>query len=335
MRNDDYEAFRPYLQPEMRLEMGIPLVGGGVFRDWAIISESAEDKLLVQISRDVLPTNVRIDLGFILDVSITIKDEVYTCSGIVVEKFGARILRIQLFGVFNLRERRQYFRLDINLKIKYALVTDESWSEVESDWELRKNLEHIKFQGLDEVALAEARARYGKPKEREWREMLRSEVNLGGGGIGIRLPEPVSPDQLICLVVHLPLNPPREIQAVAQVLMVKPPEQRGRRMIYEAGMQFVCMNDKDRELIFQHISISQLEYLRETADRRDLTFAERSELSKAEKRRRLLIRILWSGLFLVLTSYLVRYFIYYEQEHPSNEIQRTYEKAIRQYRHLD
>ena len=32
MANDAYEAFRPYLQPEMRLEMGIPLSGGGVFR---------------------------------------------------------------------------------------------------------------------------------------------------------------------------------------------------------------------------------------------------------------------------------------------------------------
>ena len=110
MANDAYEAFRPYLQPEMRLEMGIPLSGGGVFRDWAVISESVEDKLLVQISRDMLPANVRIDIGFILDVSITIKENVYTCPGIVVEKSGARVMRIQLFGVFNLRERRQFFR---------------------------------------------------------------------------------------------------------------------------------------------------------------------------------------------------------------------------------
>jgi hypothetical protein len=335
MQIDEYEAFRPYLQLEMRLEIGIPLLGGGVFRDWAIIIESSENKLLVEISRDVLPANVRLEVGFILDVCITIKEEAYTCGGIVVEKLGARMLWIQLFGVFNLRERRQYFRLDINLRIKYALVTTESWNEVESDWQRRRDLERLKFQGFDEFALAAERARYAPAVQRQWREMLRSEVNLGGGGIGIRLPEPVIRDQLICLVVHLPLNPPREIQAVAQVLVLKPPEQRGRRMVYEAGMQFVLLDDKDRELIFQHLSVSQIEFLRETANRRDIPVVEPREQSKAERRRLVLLRSVWTVILLLLAVSLVRYLVSYDRNHPSDEIQKTYEKAIRQYRHQD
>ena len=335
MQNDEYEAIRPYLQQKMRLEIGIPLTGGGVFRDWAIIIESSENKLLVQISRDVLPANVRIDVGFILDVSVTIKTEVYTCGGIVVEKLGERMSRIRLFGVFNLRDRRQYFRLDINLRIKYALVTTEDWSAVEGDWGRRRDLERLKFQGFDEFALAAEMARYAPVVQRQWRELLKSEVNLGGGGIGIRLPEPVTRDQLICLVVHLPLNPPRDIQAVAQVLALKPPEQRGRHIVYEAGMQFVLLDDKDRELIFQHLSVSQIEYLRETASRRDVAVVGPRELSEAERRRMVLLRTVWTTIFLMLTVYLVRYLVYYNETHPADEIQKTYEKAIRQYRHQD
>ena len=315
--------------------MGIPLTGGGVFREWAIINDSAEDRLLVQISRDVLPANVRIDVGFILDVSVKIKEDIFTCPAIVTEKLEEKTLWIRLFGAFNLREKRQFYRMDISLKIKYALVTTETRNEVELDWELRKNLEAIKFQGFDEFALAAEKARYGRPVERAWRELLRSEVNLGGGGIGIRLPEPVQRDQLIVLVVYLPLNPPREIQAVAQVMMAKPPEQRGKRTVYEAGMQFVFLDDKDRDLIFQHISVAQVERLRDTADRREPIVVARRELSQAEKTRRALMRTLWTVFVVVAIFYFFKFLDYYEKEHPASGIGGTYEKAIRQYRHLD
>jgi hypothetical protein len=333
MQQDDYEAYRPYLQPDMRLEMGIPLTGGGVFRDWAIVSEFTDDKLLVQISRDVLPANVRIDVGFVMDVSVVIKQNTYTCGGIVTAKDGARVMWVQLFGQFKLREKRQFFRLDINLKIEYALVTDEDRSEVEADWHRRKDLEYLNYQGFDDAALAAERALIGPVKERNWRKLIRTEVNLGGGGIGIRLPEPVAREQLICLVVHLPLNPPRQVQAVAQVMMVKPGESRGRRTFYEAGMQFAFLDDKDRELIFQHVSQAQIENLRETASRRDLPVLERRERTPAEKRRLALMQGLWLVLFLILTFYLVNYLITYQETHPPNEIHRTYEKAIKEYRH--
>jgi hypothetical protein len=339
MKNDEYEAYRPCLQDGMRVEVGIPLTGGGVFRDWGVIKESGGeklDRLLIQLSRDVLPANVRIDPGFLLDVSVTLKKETYTCSGIVHEKIEQRVFWVQLFGPFNLKERRQFFRINVNMKLQYALVPqDESWTELERDWTLRKDLEHLKFQGLDEYALAAERARYGRPKERDWKMMLRCEVNLSGGGVGMLLPEPAQLDQFICLIVYVPGDQPREIQAVTQVLMAKPPEQRGRKTVYEVGMQFVGLDDKDREIIFQHISRSQIEYLRETAERRDPVYVEKRELTPAEKRRRLIIRVLGLILFLLLAYWLTEYLSFYEKVHPPNEIGTTYEKAIKQYRHLD
>lgn len=339
MKNDEYDSYRPYLQDGMRLEVGIPLTGGGVFRDWGIIKETGGeklDRLLVQLSRELLPSNVRIDPGFLLDVSITVKKEVYTCSGIVHEKIEQRTFWVQLFGPFNLRERRQFFRITVEMKLQYAVVgADESWNDLEKDWTLRKELEHLKFQGLDEFALAAERARYGKPKERNWKMLLRCEVNLSGGGVGMRLPEPVGLDQFISLIIYVPGEPPREIQAVTQVLMAKPPEQRGRKTVYEAGMQFVCLDDKDREIIFQHISRSQIEYLRETAERRDPVYVPKRELTPAEKRRRLIIRVLGFILFLIICYYLTEYLSFYERVHPPNEIGSTYEKALKKYRHMD
>ena len=45
------------------------------------------------------------------------------------------------------------------------------------------------------------------------------------------------------------------------------------------------------------------------------------------------MRTLWTVLVLILIFFLVRYAIRYESGPPANEIQKTYEKAIRQYRH--
>ena len=132
------------------------------------------------------------------------------------------------------------------------------------------------------------------------------------------------------------INPPREIQAVAQVLMVKPPtEAKGRRATFEAGMQFLFLDDKDRELIFQHISVSQLEYLRRIADKRDLEEDVERTISQRERTRRLVTRSIGVVIFLAIAYYLFNYFAYYSAVHPANEIGSTYEKAIKKYRHID
>ena len=131
MQEDYYAAYREHLRQWMRIEIGIPLLGGGVFRDWAIIIESREDELTGQISRDVLPANVRVDVGFILDVSVWIKKEVYTCSGIVVERTSGRVLKIRLFGSFTLRERRQFFRIELNLRLRYAVMANPNLKDVD------------------------------------------------------------------------------------------------------------------------------------------------------------------------------------------------------------
>lgn len=331
MKNDYYAGYREYLREGMRIETGIPLSGGGTFRDWAVVIESGQDQLLAQISRDVLPANVRVDVGCILDVSVSIKQEVYTCSGIVTDKLGGRVLRIQLFGSFSLRERRRFFRIDLNLSVKYAIINDASRSDVEKDWVARKDLEHMNCQGYDEFAMAVQKARFVPRVKLDWHEMLWAEVNLGGGGLGIGLPEAVKPDQLICLDIQLPLTPPRQIQAVAEVLAVKPKEKKGGGVYYDVGMQFAFLDERDRNLIFQHISVSQIAHLRKVADRRDIIDLHEGSGSPARWQQGLR-RALWGIITLTAVFYLVSYLIQYRQTGPPNQIQKTYEKAIRQYR---
>lgn len=336
MAEDFYAEYRDHLREGMRIEIGIPLSAGGIFRDWAIISDSSQDLVQAQISRDVLPANVRIDVGTILDVSIWIKKDVYTCSGIVIEKLDARMLRIRLFGNFTLRERRQFFRIRLNLRIKYALLHDARRGDVEKDWAHRRDIEHMKFQGYDDFVIASQKARYLPVLKLEWQDILWSEVGLGGGGILIALPEPVQPDQFLNLQLLLPLTPPRLVEAVGQVIHVMAPQvQKGGDSLYPSGIQFVFLDERDRDLIFRHISATQIDHLRAVSDRREIYDSPSPETSQPLRWQQVLVKRLWVILFLIVLFYVVRYFIHYQQAGPSNEIQKTYEKAIRQYRHED
>jgi hypothetical protein len=334
MQEDHYSAYREYLRQGMRVEIGIPLSGGGVFRDWAIIGAGSGDDLQVQISRDVLPANVRVDVGFILDVSVWIKKEVYTCSGIVTAREGGRVLRIQLFGAFTLRERRQFFRMDLNLKVRWALVTCENRRDVELDWEHRKDLEHMKFQGYDQVVIAAQQARYRPASELDWQETRWSEINLGGGGVLVRLPEPFAPERLLCLALHLPLNPPRQVHAVAEVVHVMPPRtHKDGNVYFPTGVRFVFLDERDRDLVFRHISVTQIAYLRRIAELREPEVLRPAPLAAPLSWQQLLVRSLWALLVLILSYYGFRYLVSFREAGSPNEIKDTYQKAIKQYRH--
>lgn len=335
MPDDQYAAYRDYLREGVRIEVGIPLSGGGIFRDWAIIQQAAGDELLAQISRDVLPANVRVDEGFILDVSVWVKTDVYTCSGIVVERFAeGRQLRIRLFGEFTLRERRQFFRSYLELRLKYARAGDVSRQDLQNDWERRKDLEQMKFQGYDDFVIAGHKARYHPVAEFQWRDLPWSEVNLGGGGICLRLREPVQTEELLALEISLPLTPPRQVHAVAQVIYVMPLTDQKGEEIYRAGMQFLFLDERDRDLIFRLISVTQIQYLRNAAENREPRELEQpaaTESGAGRQARNLLLTLL----FLLLACYVIWSVIRYQRSAPPNEIQNTYEKAIRQYRHQE
>ena len=334
MPEDYYAAYREHLRKGMRIEIGIPLLGGGVFRDWAIIVAAQADEVLAQISRDVLPANVRVDVGFILDVSVWIRKEVYTCSGIVTERQGGRVLGIRLFGAFTLRERRQFFRIDLNLRLRYALLGNPNRRDVERDWEQRRDLEHMKFQGYDQFVIAAQQARYRPSVPLDWHDILSAEVNLGGGGLCIRMPEQVHPEKLLSLEIHLPFKPPRKIQTVVEVVHVMAPKVRKDGATYfTLGVRFVYLDERDRDLIFRHISVTQIAHLRKIADTRELEQSEQNGAPVPLGWRQKLPRLLWALFFLILTIYLVRYLIHFKEAGSPNEIGKTYEKAIREYRH--
>ena len=335
MQDDQYASYRVYLRDGMRIEVGIPLSGGGVFRDWAVVHELVEDELSVQISRDILPTEVHIEEGDILDVTVSVRNEAYTCSGIVTGKSGRKELRIRLFGQFMLRERRQFFRISLNLRVRAAQLPDGRLEDNERDWEQRRDAEHMKFQGYDQPAIAAYLSKYQPSVTLEWHDMLYTELSLSGGGICVNLPERLQPEQLVALEIHLPLDPPRLVQGVGQVIHVIPKEQKKDGPQFATGLKFVLLDERDRDLLFRQISSAQIEYLRNLADRRDFRQDRHDAPGEGVGWRRVAARSLWALVSIALVYCLARYLVQYSERGAPGQIEKTYEQSLRKYRHMD
>ncbi len=332
MQKENQESFGPYLLPEMRLGIGLPLSGGGLFKDTAVITKAGNAALLIGLAGGEPPEGVCSEVGSILSASVTVDDKLYNCGAIVTEKHEAGALKIQLFGLFSPGGATEVLRLNGEMKVRYAAPKEMDAKEIENEWDRRRHLEHIQFQALSDLALAAERARVRPPRELDWHDLKRGSVSLGVYGIGIRMTERMQPGQLLFLDLHLPMNVPRQVWAVAEVLAVKAPEQVGRRSYHECWMQFVHLHERDRELILQHISVAQRGQLRENAVQDEADEHDPIDLPATKKRRGVVLPVLSALLLAALVLILINIFTR-SGPSQSGEIQRTYEKAIRQYRH--
>ena len=138
------------------------------------------------------------------------------------------------------------------------------------------------------------------------------------------------------LELHIPLTPPRLVQAVARVVHVKPPRVlKDGSSRYDAGMQFLFLDERDRDLVFRQISVAQIEHLRKMADRREADDLNRPRAALPLTSRQIAVRALWALLFLLAAYALGRYMVSYGSAPHSNPIQKTYEQSIKKYRHID
>ena len=142
--------------------------------------------------------------------------------------------------------------------------------------------------------------------------------------------------EYVLLEIFVP-TPERVVDVVGRVVFANRNFAAGNDHEYfNTGVQFVYLDESDRDAIVNYISTIQLKrirQLRETYMYRG--FPEDEDLFDASKELlfpRSVGRNLIILLFLVIVSLLTSYFWHYSQEHPKGEIQRTFENSVRQFR---
>lgn len=360
----DMDLYSRYFPVGKKVEVGIPLPNADVFKDWAIIHEIDEDLVSLQLSRDVLPAEVSLRYGQILELRSGDENNVYCCRAIVVSEGDARELLLRLIGEIVSNELREFYRIDAFLPIKYFVSQEQNIDRLHKEWEERRTrrqqleIEHKDLRWNSELLPAGAelpheRLHYSletdgvemapeqsmsevEAQQDSWDTIIPLAANISGGGLRIITHQGFEDGEYTLLEIFVP-SPQRVIDVIGRVVFANRNYAAGSdREYFNTGVQFVYIEERDRDAIVTYISTIQLKRIRQLRERYlfrgALENAEQAGTSERFGIRKTVTQTLSVLLFVLLLALLVNFFRHYAHEHPKGEIQRTFEDGIRKYR---
>ncbi len=343
--------YESYFAPGLKVGVGIPLPNADVFFDWALIYEIDEDLVILQLSRDQLPVNVSLHVGQILELRGKQGNLSYSCRAIIVFEGRAREIVLRLIGEIVTDEHREFYRIDAFLPIKYFISPEQHIDVLSKQWQerrlqrmedelVRKQQRWDNSYIVDKSQLPKERrqepssAELAEPDD-SWDTIIPLAASISGGGIRIVAHEEFSEDQLVPLEIMVP-QPRRIIDAIGRVVFVNRNYAASTdRPSYNVAMKFVCIDERDRDAVVNHIANVQLKrirQLRESYLMRNLSDEESGPMKTILfKWLPTINNILLAIVLLVVLAMLVIYFRDYTVNQPKSEIGETFENSIRNY----
>jgi hypothetical protein len=355
----DFENYANYFFVGMKVGVGIPLANAGVFRDWAIIHEIDEDLVSLQLSRDQFPLNVSLHVGQIIDLRGGKDDSGYSCRAIIVAEGPVREILLRLIGEIVSDELREFYRIDAFLPIKYYISPEQNVDKLKQEWALRREQRQTVDAGRrhkhwdsrlllgsaelpPERLLEHAMDALGEEGDQIeehgdiWDTIIPLAANISGGGVRITTHQQFESGVYVLLEILVPV-PRRIVDIVARVISAnRNYAAGGDREYYNTGMQFVFIDERDRDAIVNHISNVQLKRIRQLREQ----FIFRDGLPAASEEKVAPSPINWVGfgkwlgytlVFMMITALIFNYFRHYAKDHPKNEIEEIFEGGIRKY----
>lgn len=359
----DMELYSRYFPVGIKVGVGIPLPNADVFRDWAIIHTIDEDLVSLQLSRDVLPVDVSLHYGQILELRGGSENNGYSCRAIVVSEGDARELLLRLIGEIVSDGLREFYRIDAFLPIKYFVSHEQNIDRLHEQWEERRarrlqlelvkrdhrwsgellpsdaSLPHEHLHGslkTDDSEIAPEQSMAEEETHDSWDSIIPLAANISGGGLRIITHQGFKDGEYALLEIFVP-SPQRVIDVIGLVVFANRNYAAGSdREYFNTGVRFVYIDERDQDAIVNYIATIQLKRIRQLRER----YLFRGALENAEqsgpsgkfgirKSVTLTISVLFFVLFVAL---LVNFFWHYANEHTKGDIQRTFEDGIRKYR---
>ena len=359
----DMELYSRYFPVGKKVGVGIPLPNAEVFKDWAVIHNIDEDLVSLQLSRDVLPSGVSLRYGQILELRGGSEGNGYCCRAIVVSEGEESELLLRLIGEIVSDELREFYRIDAFLPIKFFVSHEQNIDRLHKHWEERrayrqqlelekkgrrwksitlpagaepqKNSLHSSVNtDIDEMVPGKIPA--VESVNDSWDAIIPLAANISGGGLRIITPQEFDEGEYLLLEIFVPL-PERVIDVIGRVVFANRNYAAGSNLeFFNTGVQFVYLDERDRDAIVTYISKIQLTRIRQLRER----YLYRESLENNEQFdqtgifgiSKTVTRKLYVLFFAVLLSVLISYLWYYANEHPEGNIQRSFEDGIKKYR---
>jgi hypothetical protein len=298
-------------------------------------------------------------MGQILDLRGGKDDSGYSCRAIIVAEGPVRELLLRLIGEIVSDELREFYRIDAFLPIKYYISLEQNADTLKQEWAQRREQRQVvvagrKQKGWDsmllpgsaelppERRLMQARDDQGEEGDQDgehgdsWDTIIPLAANISGGGVRITTHLQFESGDYVLLEILVPM-PRRIVDIVARVITANRNNVAGEdREYYNTGLQFVFIDERDRDAILNHISNVQLKRIRQL--REQFIFRDGPPAEGEEQKEPSLFN--WAGfgrrlgftlIFLMITILIFNYFRHYAKDHPKNEIEEMFEGGIKNY----
>jgi hypothetical protein len=333
----------------MKVGVGIPLPNAEVFKDWAIIHEIDEDLVSLQLSRDQLPVRVALYVGQILELSGGKEGNYYSCRAIIVNEGIANELLLRLIGEIVSDELREFYRIDAFLPIKYYISHEQDPYRLKLQWEIRREQRCARelarrqrrwdsefVDGAADLPMEKLQKEDANSDSQDvsWDTIIPLAANISGGGLRIMTHQDFEEGEYVLLEILVP-TPGRIVDAVVRVVFARRNFAINEDYEYfNTALQFVFIDERDRDSIVNHISSVQLKRNRQLREKYLFRSSpdedeENSVTSQGINGGGLAKKVLAGVVLIAIILALFTYFKHYAIEHPKNEIGEKFENEIR------
>jgi len=172
--------------------------------------------------------------------------------------------------------------------------------------------------------------------DESWDTIIPLAANVSGGGLRIMTHQGFEQGEYVLLEILVPA-PRRIIDVVVKVVFANRNYAAGDDAEYfNTGLQFVFIDERDRDSIINHIASVQLKRIRQLREKylfRSLLDADEDTLAPVEgiNWRAFGKKVLVWAAMIAVVMVLVNYFKHYAIEHPKNEIGEKFENELKKY----
>lgn len=322
---EEFSDYQLYFGAGMRVEVRFPRGEEEPFREDAAISLMVEDLVKLQLSREVLPRNVKTDTGAAIDIRGGKEGSAHCCRAIIVEDWDGALLTARLIGQVIPDEMREYYRIETYIPLRYRLEPDASAEQIREQWHARRYPPPDTMKQtsplVQETAFAE-----------EPVNTAPLAANLSGSGIRIRIRDELPTGTLLPMDLYLQLDTLKTVPVVGEVVQVSPLRTReGEAPLFSTALRFVCIDERDRDAVIRFISREQLARLRA---HQGMRVSIKSLGHETYSRKKSLQRIgIVTGIILLFAA-IAAVLVFSRLNSPKGEIEQTFEREMQKYRKL-
>jgi hypothetical protein len=241
--------FSIYLRPQHQVRVGFHLSDDNIIDINAIVISIEESILHLETFGSNTAQIAQVKAGVTVVILSSENWAFCRCQGILDAAVG-RNFTIRLRGKPEIQQRRENFRMDVNIPIIHSEPEDQQLTSVEGIWKARRMM--CDFADPPKIVTTQ-----GSFKVIDWNDGPPIEpcrINLSGGGIRVKTFEPYPPGFLLNVTLFIALSQIKIIDAVTSV--IRSTEIRltlDNRPAYTTAMKFEFLTERDRESIITFI----------------------------------------------------------------------------------